>query len=95
MFVLIPAQLDYIALSEVITFSDLITVGGVFPSFQFDDLVEQDEFFTLRLGFVEENNLNVRLIPDEVTVIIEDNDGKLIIVSYDCNETIDLFLHLA
>lgn len=69
----------------MVTFNDLITAEGVSPLFQFDNLVEQDEFFTLRLEFVEGNNLNVRLLPDEVTVTIEDNDGKFIIqnISYE------------
>lgn len=62
----------------MVTFNAFSTVGGVSPLFQFDDIVEKDEFFTLRLEFVEGNNLNVRLLPDEVTVTIEDNDGKLL-----------------
>lgn len=44
---------------------------------QKDNLVEQDEFFTLTLGFNERTNPNVRLLPNEVHVVIEDSDGNL------------------
>lgn len=45
-----------------------------------DNMVEQDEFFILTLEFHERTNTNVRLLPNEVDVIIQDNDGNLVYI---------------
>ena len=47
--------------------------------FESDNLVELEEFFTLRLELAAPNP-NVQLVPDRVDVTIEDSDGKLVTI---------------
>ena len=41
-----------------------------------DDIVEQEEYFTLRLEVLNQDGINVQLIQDQAVITIVDADGK-------------------
>ena len=71
------APLDYISLSEVVTFSSSSTIQSVQVTIVDDDLLEIDEVFTASLELVNAVDADrVVLMPASATVTIFDDDCK-------------------
>ena len=75
-FALFVVGLDYREVVEVKRFNASNTSQSVILLIHDDNLVERDEFFTVRLQLGDGSNSNLRLLPNEVTITIEDRNGK-------------------
>ena len=67
---------DYQSVNQTLTFSPINTAITISVPILDDQVDEDQEFFIVKLVLVNEQQ-NVQIQPDEATVFVEDNDGKL------------------
>ena len=67
---------DYQSVNQTLTFSPTNTTITISVPILDDQVDEDREFFIVKLALVNEQQ-NVQIQPDEATVFVEDNDGKL------------------
>ena len=67
---------DYQSVNQTLTFSPINTTITISVPILDDQVDEDQEFFIVKLVLVNEQQ-NVQVQPDEATVFVEDNDGKL------------------
>ena len=78
---LLAAPVDYIPISEVITFSSSSITQTVHVSIVNDPLLEIDEVFTVSLSLEDKTDLGlVQLNPTSTSITIIDDDGIMNIV---------------
>ena len=75
--------MDYIPISENITFSSSSTTQTVHVSIVNDALLETDEVFTASLSLEDETDLGlIQLNPTSASITIVDDDGNESLVQY-------------